>query len=186
MFLYSGDHYPDHTVCTLVYETQTWLVGMGMNDKMQEELSKRIADSIFKKEPMTSACTSGSPMPYQQDMLKMIDETKEKIVINKIPKRIAVIGNQFRDSMSGLRQKIEDCVDACGGFIKVVSSCLPTKTIVQVQNRTHRRKRINKKWAKRYGFHEEERDCFYLIDEKALQRDLRVDKYGCFSFEGRS
>lgn len=44
------------------------------------------------------------------------------------------------------------------------------KTMIKIQVKTHKRKRINKKCAKRYGFREEEGDCFYLIDETKLPK----------------
>lgn len=43
----------------------------------------------------------------------------------------------------------------------------------KVQIKTHKRSRINKKWAKRYGFREEE--CFYVINPEIFKPiDLKL------------
>ena len=46
----------------------------------------------------------------------------------------------------------------------------------KVQARTHKKKRINKKWRKRYGFKEIPWNKFYIVDNKIYCHPNMIEK----------
>ena len=82
-----------------------------------------------------------------------------------------LVSKQGMDSLKGL------AVGKDSGLLGIkVMEADPSICKIKVQNKTHRKKRINKKWAKRYGYHYE--DAVVLIDTTKLPTLFEPD----FSF----
>jgi len=62
---------------------------------------------------------------------------------------------------------------------------IPTLGLYWVQRRTHKKRRINKKWLKRYGYRIDEYLCGKLVarDVKIEKRGTSSEKYGVKNFK---
>lgn len=83
------------------------------------------------------------------------------------PRQVLIISEQDSKTLKAVSDKFNDSLDDAimRGIPVFQSKYLPTRN--QVQRRTHRRSRINKKWRKRYGFKPLEKFA-YVIDPAFL------------------
>jgi len=116
----------------------------------------------------SSACTSAEHPVDVDQMLADMEEFRDWFAkAAGIPERYMVANEQCASEMR-LKSRQGPLLD---GAVKVIETKMPLKT--RVQARTHRRKRINKKWLKRYGTIEV--DAVYLLnmdESNRMTRDL--------------
>jgi hypothetical protein len=119
------------------------------------------------KKELFSASASACGSTADSVTLDSIKQALAKFKTTIPPRQALLISKEDSETLKRASQKFNNALDnhIARGIPIFESNDLPTGK--QVQRRTHRRSRINKKWRKRYGFKPPERFA-YVIDPAYL------------------